>query len=424
MNFKLIFLVFLSIILFKIQVYAGIQGKLLGTITDTNNGELLIGANVYLEGTNLGAATDDEGKFIIINITPGTYNIITEYIGYTTQKINQVKIASNLSTILEIELTTSALESDETITIIAERPLIRHDVTSKLSIIDGDEILSMPVDNFSDVLASQSGITTDAQGNLHFRGGRTNEVTFLIDGQPVDNPLDNSFGGLINNFAISELQVLSGTFNAEYGRAMSGIINIITNEGSEKISAKVEYTSPMLNSSPYRKSNALVKDANPIYNKDTEARLFYKETDGLDIVETVFPYEGNFSGFLSGPLPADIGSFFLSGEYNNENSWLPFSYSFDRSLFSKFTFPISTNKLTLSIQLSDEESQPYNHEYKYLPNNYGHWEITSNRYSLKYNHVFSAHSYLVVNASFLDHKSLFRVGDKNYTDFSRSSVKI
>ena len=417
MNFKLIFLAFLSIIFFQIQAYAGTQGKLLGTITDKNNGEVLVGANIYLEGTNLGAASGEDGKFIIINITPGTYNIITEYVGFTTQKLNQVKIASNLSTILEIELTASTLESDETITIIAERPLIRHDVTSKLVIVDGDEIVSMPVSNFNEVVASQAGITTDAEGKLHFRGGRANEVTFLIDGQAVENPLDNSFGGLINNYAISELQILSGTFNAEYGRAMSGIINIITKEGSEKISTKVEYTSPMLNISPYRKTNALVQDANPI-DSDTKSRLFYREIDGLDIVEPVFPYEGNFSGFLSGPLPAGIGSFFFSGEYNNENSWLPFGYSFDRSMFSKITFPISTNKLSLSVQLSEEENQPYNHRYKYLPNNYGHWEITSNRYSLKYNHVFSSNSYLVVNASFLDHRSLFLVGNLNYNDYT------
>ena len=415
---KKLFPILASSILFSIfQLYAGTQGKLLGTIIDKNSGELLVGANVYLEGANLGAASDEDGKFIIINISPGTYNIIVEYVGYITQKFDKVKIASNLSTLLEIELTARTLESDETITIIADRPLIRRDVTSKLAIIDGDEIVSMPVSNFSDVVASQAGITTDAQGNLHFRGGRTNEVTFLIDGQPVENPLDNSFSGLINNYAISELQVLSGTFNAEYGRAMSGIINIVTNSGSENISAKVEYTSAMLNSSRYRKANALVQDANPFYDKDNELRLFYRKTDGLDIVDPVFPYEGNFSGFLSGPLPVGLGSFFFSGEYNNENSWLPFGYSFDRSLFSKITLPISTNKLTLSVQLSDEESQPYSHRYKYLPENSGHWEITSKRYSLKYNHVFSSNSYIVVNTSFLDHRSLYRVGDLNYTDY-------
>jgi len=414
---KKILLLFLVCFLIVTQnLTAGTQGKLFGTIIDKSNDEMLVGANIYLEGTSLGAASDEEGKYIIINITPGTYNIVVEYVGYRTLKFNEVKIASDLSTILDIQLTTNTIESDETITIIADRPLIRPDVTSKLAIIDGEDIVSMPVSNFNDVVASQAGITTDAQGKLHFRGGRTNEVTFLIDGQPVENPLDNSFSGMINNYAISELQIISGTFNAEYGRAMSGIINIVTNEGSEKIEAKVEYTSPTVNKSPYRKANALVKDANPIYDNN-ESRLSYKEPDGLDIIEPVFPYEGNFSGFLSGPLPAKLGSFFISGEYNNENGWLPFGYSFDRSIFSKIAIPIAINKLSISVQLSDEQNQHYNHKYKYLPESYGHWEITSNRYSLKYNHIFSSNSYMIFNTSYIDHKSLFRVGDLNYNDY-------
>lgn len=414
---QIISLIFIGLSFFAFILHAGTQGKLFGTIVDKNNGDLLVGANVYLEGTSLGAASDEEGKYIIINITPGTYNIIVEYIGYLTQKFNDVKITSNLSTILDIQLSQGALESDEVITIVAQRPLIRPDITSKLAIVDGDEIVSMPVENFNDVVASQAGITTDAEGNLHFRGGRTNEVSFLIDGQPVENPIDKSFSGMINNFAISELQVLSGTFNAEYGRAMSGIINIVTNEGTERIAAKVEYTSPMLNSSRYRKVNALVQDSNPYYDKINELRLYYTKPDGLDIVEPAYPYEGNFSGFLSGPIPGKIGSFFISGEYNNENSWLPFGYSFDRSIFGKLSFPVSANKLTFSIQLSDENSQPYSHRYKYMPDNYGHWENTSRRYALKYNHVISSNSYVVINASFLEHNSLFRVGELNYKDY-------
>lgn len=417
MKKKLIWLSVTLIMAFGINIYAGIQGKLAGTVFDLNSGKPLVGANVYIEGTSLGASTNQDGEFIIINITPANYNVVVEYIGYTTQMLNNVVVAANLTTILEIELTSSAIESDETITIIADRPLIRQDVTSKLAIIDGDEITSMPVENFNDVVASQAGITTDAQGNLHFRGGRSNEVTFLIDGQVVENPINKEFGGLIDNYAIRELQVLSGTFNAEYGRAMSGIVNIITNEGSDKINAKVEYTGPRLNESPYRKKNALVTDANPIYDKVNDLRLYYQKPDALDIIEPAFPYEGNFNGFLSGPLPQEMGSFFISGEYNNENSWLPFGYTFYRSVFSKFSFPVSSNKLSFSIQYSDRESQPYNHRYKYLQQSQGHWEVNSTRYALQYNHVFSSNSYAVINLSYMDHQSLYKVGDLNYTDY-------
>jgi len=413
---KILLLSVVCYLITTINLNAGTQGKLAGRVIDLQSGDPLVGANVYLEGTSLGSSTNEDGDFIIINITPGSYTLVVDYVGYQTKKFSEIKIVSDLTAYFTFELAGENIQGEE-ITVIAEKPLIRKDITSKLAIVDGEEIVSMPVDNFNDVVASQAGITTDAQGNLHFRGGRTNEVTFLVDGQPVENPLDNSFSGMINNYAISELQVMSGTFNAEYGRAMSGIINIVTNEGSEQIKAKVEYTSSLLNSSPYRKVNALVKDSNPFYDKGNELRLFYDKPNGLDIYEPVFPYEGNFSGFLSGPIPGGIGSFFISGEYNNENSWLPFGYSFDRSIFAKLSIPVSTNKLTFSFQLSDENTQPYNHRYKYLPENYGHWDNLSNRYALKYNHVFSSNSYAVINASYLDQTSLFRVGELEYQNY-------
>ena len=146
---KILTLSFVCLSIITINLNAGTQGKLFGTIIDKTTGEFLVGANIYLEGTSLGAASDEEGKYIIINITPGTYNIVVEYVGYRTLKFNEVKIASDLSTILDIQLTASAIESDETITIIADRPLIRRDVTSKLAIVDGEDIVSMPVSNFN-----------------------------------------------------------------------------------------------------------------------------------------------------------------------------------------------------------------------------------------------------------------------------------
>ncbi len=416
-SFRISVLISILLLFFTILSFAGTRGKLAGTVTDRSTGQPLAGVNIYLDGSSFGAATNENGQYIIINIPPGVYTVTADYVGYNKQKVANIKIITDLTTRLNFKLQPTALQSEETITVIAQRPLIRNDVTSKLSVIDGSEIISMPVANFNEVVASQAGITTDAQGNLHFRGGRTSEVTFLIDGQPVENPINNSFGGLIDNYAIRELQVLSGTFNAEYGQAMSGIINIVTNDGSEDFKAKVEYTSPQLNESPYRKPNALVRDANPIYDSQTEARLFYHETDGLDEVDPVFPYEGNITGFFSGPLPAGIGSWFFSGEYLNQNSWLPFGYNFNRSAFGKITLPFSANRLSLSLQYSDQESKPYVHRYKYLPENYGRWLINSTRLAAQYNHVLSSHSYMLFNVSYLEHLSRFRVGDLHFTEY-------
>lgn len=395
---------------------AGIYGKISGVVTEKKSGEPIPDVNIYLEGTEIGAATDDDGYYFILNVPPGDYTVVVAHLGYQNQKVQEVKVISNLNTVLNFQLETSSLES-EAVTVVADRPLIRPDVTSKLAVVEGREITSMPVDNINEVIANQAGITTDAQGNLHLRGGRTSEITYLIDGQPVENPLDKSFGGLIDNYAIRELQVLSGTFNAEYGSAMSGIVNIVTNEGSDQLRTKIEYTSPMLNSSPYRESNALVQDANPIFDRQNNRRLRYQKTDALDIIDPVYPDEGNFTGFISGGLPGGIGNFFLSGEYKNENSWLPHGYNFGRSGFGKISIPIGSAKFVPSIQYSDRQYQAYNHQFKYLPQNQGHWKNESKRYALKYNQTFSNKSFFTLNASVLDFQSLYTVDDLYYTDY-------
>ena len=398
-------------------LWAGTTGKIIGRVIDATNGNPLPGANISLEGNQQGAATDEDGFYLILNIRPGTYTVVAQMLGYREVIVSNVKVNLDLTTRLDYKLQPEALDLGEQITVTAERPLIRADVTSKLAVVDGEDITTMPVKNFGEVVASQAGITTDANGNFHFRGGRTNEVAYFIDGQPVENPIDKSFGGLIDNYAIQELQVMSGTFNAEYGSAMSGIVNIVTNEGGNKIRTKIEYTSSMLNQSPYRKANALAQDANPIYDKQNNLRLTYKESDGLEIVDPFLPFEGTFTGYLGGPIPGKIGNYFFSGEYKNENSWLPQGYNFTRSGFGKLTFPIGVNKFILSAQYSDINSQPYSHRYKYLPESRGQWEIGNRRYSLQYNHVFSERSYIILSASYLNNKSLFKVGDLHYSDY-------
>lgn len=417
MKINTLFKILIPILLFGIGSvgFAGTEGKITGVVIDKQTRDPISDVNIFLKGTELGAATDLDGYYVILNVPPGNYDLMVQYLGYQSQMVEGLVVISDLTTVVNFELEETTLEIGDAVVVTADKPLIRPDVTSKLAVVDGREISTMPVDNINEVIASQAGITTDAQGNLHLRGGRTNEVIYLVDGQPVQNPLDNSLGGLIDNYAIRELQVLSGTFNAEYGSAMSGIINIVTNDGSDQFRTKVEYTSPMANSSPYRKPNALVPDANP-FNLENN-RLQYQETDALEIIDPIFPNEGNFNGFFSGALPKGLGTYFFSGEYKNENSWLPHGYNFIRSGFGKITLPIGSGKLAGSVQYSDQQSQAYSHQFKYLPQNQGHWENKSKRYAAKYNHTFSKNSFLTLNVSMLDYQSLYTVNDLFYTDY-------
>ena len=121
------------------------------------------------------------------------------------------------------------LELDEAIIVEGERPLLQKDVTSSQSIVSAEEIAALPVTEMNDIIQLQAGVTKDADGYFHIRGGRTTEIGYWVNGVAVTDAYDNSNGIEVDNSSIQELQVISGTFNAEYGNAMSGIINIVTN---------------------------------------------------------------------------------------------------------------------------------------------------------------------------------------------------
>ena len=234
---------------------AGTTGKISGVVIDSETNEPLPGCNIILEGTDLGAASNIDGEFFILNIPPGTYTVRATMIGYKPYSISNVRILIDLTTTLEFLMETQILNMEEEVVVIAERPLIQKDVTSKLAIVSSDDILNMPVNNVQDILTTKAGFTTDANGELHVRGGRTGEIGYMIDGVKVDDPLNGNFSNILNKDAINEMEVISGTFNAEYGDAMSSIVNLVTKDGGESFNGKIEYTSPMINNSPYRKAN-------------------------------------------------------------------------------------------------------------------------------------------------------------------------
>ena len=153
-------------------------------------------------------------------------------IGYETLIINDVKISVDRTTKLNAALAVEAIEGSA-VTVTAERKLIEFDVTQSESRITAEELESMPVAEVSDVLRLQGGITQDAGGGLHMRGGRSNEIAYMVDGVPMTDSYNGGISVQIVNDNLQELQVISGTFNAEYGKALTGIINMVTKDGGD-----------------------------------------------------------------------------------------------------------------------------------------------------------------------------------------------
>ncbi len=220
------------------SLFAGTTGKIVGIVKDKQTGEPLIGVNIILKGTPLGGATDEDGSFLILNIPPGTYTLLAQYIGYRSVEISNVKVSVDFTTRVNIEMEEATLELGEAVEVVAERNMIRKDLTASQTEVSAEEISRIPSEEFRDILQLKAGITRDESGAFHIRGGRSSEVGYWVDGLSVTDVFDGSVAVEVENNAIQSLQVISGTFNAEYGQAMSGIINIVTKEGGETYSGK------------------------------------------------------------------------------------------------------------------------------------------------------------------------------------------
>lgn len=303
-------------------------GKLSGRVLD-GSGQPLIGATVLVVGTDYGAATDLDGNYNVLRVPPGTVSVRYSSIGYQTQVVEGVRIASNTTTELDVTLQEETVTGEEVV-VTAEQPLVDVTQTSTVATIGRDEIAALPVQELSDVVNLQAGVVDG-----HFRGGRLGEVQYQVDGVSVNNPYDNSSTLTLDRSVLQEVQVISGTFDAEYGQALSGVVNAVLRSGDPgRYEASFEvfggdYLSPG--------------------NDSTTARTFI---NGLDSVFTVarIPYidnvspsaRQNYQASLSGPVPFVPNTTFLvngqrfvnNGLIAGERRFVPTDSSdFQRNIF-------------------------------------------------------------------------------------------
>ena len=250
-NISKIKLIYLLSLFISGVLLAGNTGKISGIVVDASTQEPLIGVNVYIESLNRGTASDVDGKFIILGITPGTYKLKISYIGYQTVTITEIKIVIDRTTDINVEMNKISIELAEEIVVSAKKPPIAMDVSSSKRDIEIAEVAAVPMIDFNDLLNLQPGTvyqtkTNDSQeqitNELSIRGGTG--VGVFVDGLNVSEALSS---GSLTNFNLSSLkaaEILTGGFNAEYGNIRSGVINVVTKDGTENyhFSADVKYS--------------------------------------------------------------------------------------------------------------------------------------------------------------------------------------
>jgi outer membrane receptor protein involved in Fe transport len=214
------------------------SAKIRGTVVDQKSKEPLIGANITVEGTNLGAATDVDGEFIILNVPIGTYTIKTSYVGYRTSTISNVRVSGLLTTEVKFELSIEDIQV-QAVEIIAERPLVNKNATNAVRTTSAEDIKNIPVRGVGNLVSLVPGVVQQA-GQIYIRGGRQEQVGYIIEGVQTRDVLFGGTAVTVNDNAIEEVQVQAGGYNAEYGGANAGIIITSLKTGTEQLKATAE----------------------------------------------------------------------------------------------------------------------------------------------------------------------------------------
>lgn len=241
---RTISIVLLLVVIGTASVFAQ-YGKIAGTILDKETEEPMVGAIVTVEGTSYGAATDVDGKFVILNVPVGTYNIKVSYIGYQTTNLAGVKVVAGLTREIDVKLISSAIQTQE-VTVIARRPLIEKSATNAVRLQTSDELEKLPVRGLQAYIGLQAGVVVQ-NGTVYVRGSRNDEVGYIIEGTNVkdivgDDNRHNYNGSLVTVVpeALEEVSVMAGGYSAEYGGANAGIVSQTFKTAGQKLNVTIQ----------------------------------------------------------------------------------------------------------------------------------------------------------------------------------------
>ncbi|MBT7114193.1 MAG: TonB-dependent receptor, partial [Candidatus Marinimicrobia bacterium] len=168
--------------------WAQTTGKISGTVS-SSDGQTLAGANVIIDGTSMGAATDANGKYNILNVTAGTYSVTVNYIGYKNTTVSNVQAKSGLTTPMNFALESSVI-AGEAVTIVGTKRLVEPSATNSVRIVGSDEIMNSATRSVTGLLEMQAGVTI-TNGDLHIRGSREEEVAYTIDGADIKDVVNS-----------------------------------------------------------------------------------------------------------------------------------------------------------------------------------------------------------------------------------------
>jgi outer membrane receptor protein involved in Fe transport len=400
---KYILIICAYLLSLTLQVAAQSGGKIVGSVTDATNGQPLIGSSVFIENLMLGDATDKDGNYLILNVSPGTYNVKAQMVGYNSQVIEGVKISSGLTITLDFKMSTETIELQEVKVTSYKIPPVQKDLTSKLQGRTGEEISQIPITTVKDILIQQAGVTqqirtqpisslpvfgqfaTVPSDGLHFRGGRENEASYLLDGINVADALWGDFNvDQMGELLISSMETFTGTFAPQYGEAMSGIV---------RISSLNEITTqPKFSFKSFTDNFGFdaVSDNTYSYELVVSSPLPFYNNLGFVFSHRTFSTDGYINGYI---YPEYVNSEGM--DKSGTPKEIPMQYNDTEFNFGKLIWQASQSlKVSLGGFISKSNKGVYNHYFKYNPYGTPRVRLEDNLAYLKLNYLINENSYL------------------------------
>lgn len=371
---KLSCLVFVLLLLTASVLHAGTSGKIAGTVYSTETEEELPGTTVRIPELGFAVACDADGEFYLINVPVGTYTIEASLIGYQTVTKTNVKVLVDLTTPVDFYLVPKELSSDSAVIVVAERDPIQEDVSYSENWLTREEIIRMPnSSSVQDLIANMAGAVVDGDGSLHLRGGRDGTISYYFDDTNIQDPFTGRAGTRISPEALEELSVVSGGYLAEYGEALSGVVNALTQEGGDRYSGKLKLSDGL--ATPY---DVRTGDFGDLRRNDRNTYVFN----------------------LGGPVPLLKNNldarFFTSSEYRDLEGYLPHNRLISFSQTSKLNFkPAPRLKFNLYGNYYRAQRERYIHRdvndvsYDFNLDGAGLIKNLSYRYGVKASYTFS-----------------------------------
>lgn len=422
------------IILINNFLFAQSKGRLEGVITDKANNQPLPGVNILLKGTYYGAASDFDGKFRIENISPGTYTVEVSFIGYKSMQFTGINIESNKTLQLNIKMEETSLTIAQDIVVVGEKPLIDVEETQSKKSISREDIEMAIAESVNDLVVQQAGVVKN-DNEIHIRGGRSYENAFLLDGVSVQDPLAGTgFGLQLSSNSIEEMEVITGGYNAEFGQATSGIVNVRTREGRDNFSGFLSY----------KRDNLGDKSSKHVFNIDIlEANFSGPEP----ITKFLFPvigiqipgeitffgsfYMGLSDGITQGYYKPTAKQLYSSTFYGTryapraENSWfwlgkLTYKYSPTFKIAYSFNQSVNINQNSQSLQANLEYVEPspgYQYSYQNILDNANTFTHNNKYNTLSLTHTLNSKTFYEVKLSHYFSNLRADANGKSYSDY-------